>query len=106
MPTRAHAGLHTREPETSVESQTYIDSGEKPIVCYVVTGETQSHLGYRDTDILGVYATKALAQALVDERTAAALEEGLRVWGHETPEWRASDWEVDYRITDCTLEVS
>ena len=89
----------------AIDAALFSSASDEPIVCYVVTAEAQSHLGYRDTAILGVCATDALAQALIGARTADALGAGLRVWGHEKPEWGDDDWEVDYCVTACTLEV-
>ena len=99
-------GLTTCDPETSIESQTFIDTGRKPFAAFVVTRETQSDLGHIDTDVLDVFTTEEAARAEVERLEAEDLADGLRVAGREE-EWNSEvsspEWETSYSFSRSTL---
>lgn len=104
---RMNLGLTTREPETSIESQTFIDTGRKPFVCFIVTRENQSDRGYVDTDVLDVFTTEADAKAEAIRLEAEDLLNDLRVSGREE-EWPVlgfgdGDWQTSYKVIASTL---
>lgn len=73
------------------------------MICYVLIREDQSEHGFTDTSIVGVYATRALAENARSEEEDLARTAGLQIVGEEEEE---GDWDAGFKVEEHQIRTN
>jgi hypothetical protein len=65
---------------------------------HVVIREDQNEHGFVDAGVTGLFRSRHDAETFVASSTAAARQDGLRVWGHPETEADCDEWDVSWTI--------